>query len=72
MAQVRTIAKVVTHYLIHVVTTCVMNQFGSHWLLLIALTTIINLIVAMEFEVDPIVNESVTFDLFDGEHKLAA
>lgn len=61
------IAKVVTHYLIHVVTTCAMNQFGGHWLLLIALTTIINLIVAMEFEVDPIVNENVTFDLFDVE-----
>jgi hypothetical protein len=63
MAQVRTIAKVVTHYSIHVVTTCVMNQFGSHWLLLIALTTIINLIMDVEFEMDPIVNENVPFDL---------
>jgi hypothetical protein len=67
MAQVQAIAKVVTRHLNHVVTTCVMNQFGGHWLLLIALTTIINLIVVVEFEVDPIVNENVTFDLFDVE-----
>jgi hypothetical protein len=67
MAQMQAIAKVVIHYLIHVLTTCVMNQFGGHWLLLVVLATIINLIVAVEFEVDPIVNKNVTFDLFDVE-----
>jgi len=50
-----------------VVTTCVMNRFGGHWLLLTTLITIINLIVVVEFEVDPIVNENVTFDLSDVE-----
>ncbi len=63
MAQVRAIAKVVSHYLIHVVRLCVMNQIGGHWLLLTTLTIIINLIVGVEFEVDSIVNENVAFDL---------
>jgi hypothetical protein len=45
-----------------VTTSCVMNQSKGHWLLSDALAIAINLIVAMEFEIDPL-DGSETFDL---------
>ncbi len=45
-----------------VTTSCVMNQSKGHWLLSYALAIAINLIVAMEFEIDPL-DGSETFDL---------
>jgi hypothetical protein len=41
-----------------------MNQSKGDWLLLDALATIINLIVVMEFEANPLVDANETFDLF--------
>jgi hypothetical protein len=57
-AQVWAIMEIVIHFLNHVVMTCVMNRSRNHWLLS-------NLIVIMEFEVDPLVDGNETFDLFD-------
>jgi hypothetical protein len=37
-----------------------LNQFRGHWLFLDALTTIINLIVAMESKANPLVDNNET------------
>jgi hypothetical protein len=39
-----------------VVIACVLNESKGHWLLFNALMTIINLIVAMESQLDPFVD----------------
>ncbi len=62
--QVWVIVKILIHFLNPIVTTCVMNQSKGDWLLLDALATIINLIVVMEFEANPLVDANETFDLF--------
>jgi len=61
------IDEAIIHYLNHVVTTCILNQSRGHWLLSNALATMINLIMVMEFEIDPLVDGNDTFDLFDVE-----
>jgi len=61
------IDETITHCLNHVVTTCVLNQLRGHWLLSNALAIVINLIVVMEFETDPLVDGNETFVLFDVE-----
>ncbi len=58
------IDEVIAHCLNHVVTTCVFNQSRGHWLLSNALAIVINLIVVMEFETDPLVDGNETLDLF--------
>ncbi len=50
-----------------VVSTCVLNQSKGHWLLFDALVTIINLILAMEFQPNPFVDGNETCDQFDVE-----
>jgi ABC-type xylose transport system permease subunit len=47
------ITKIVITCLIMVVTAYVLNQSKGHWLLSNALITVINLIMAMEFQLDP-------------------
>lgn len=47
------IVEIVTTCLIMVVTTYVLNQSKGHWLLFDALMIVINLIMAMEFHLDP-------------------
>ncbi len=49
------------------VIACVLNQSTDHWLLLDVLMTIINLIMAMESQLDPLVDGSETCDQFDVE-----
>jgi hypothetical protein len=49
-----TIAKTITHCLNLVVMTCAMNQSRSHWFLLYSLIIVINLLVAMDFETNPL------------------
>jgi hypothetical protein len=44
------------------VSTCMLNQSRGHWLLFDALATIINLILAMEFQPNPFVDGSETCD----------
>jgi hypothetical protein len=61
------IDEAIIHYLNHVATTCILNQSRSHWLLSNALATMINSIMVMEFETDPLVDGNDTFDLFDVE-----
>jgi hypothetical protein len=47
------ILEVIVTYLNLVVTAYVLNQSKGHWLLSDALVTVINLIMAMEFQLDP-------------------
>jgi len=47
------IVGIITHCLNLMVITCVMNQSQGHWLLSNFLTTIINLIMAMESKANP-------------------
>jgi hypothetical protein len=51
---VQAIVKNVIIYLNHVVSACVMNQSKGHGLLFDALSTIINLTMALEFEPNPL------------------
>jgi hypothetical protein len=44
---------------------CVLNQSKRHWLLFDALVTIINSILAMEFQPHPFVDGGETCDQFD-------
>jgi hypothetical protein len=55
------IAEVVIICLNPMVTKCVMNLCKRHWLLSYVLATAINLIMAMEIELDPFVDGSETF-----------
>jgi len=48
-----------------VVSTCVLNQCRRHWLLFDPLVSTINSILAMEFQPNPCVDGSETFDQFD-------
>ncbi len=50
----RTIVKNVITYLKHVVSACVMNQSEGHGLLFDALSTIIDLTMALKFELNPL------------------
>jgi hypothetical protein len=49
------------------VSPCVLNQSRGHQLLSNALVTVINLIMAMEFQLDPFIDGSETCDQFDVE-----
>ncbi len=50
----------ITHCLNLVVMACVLNQSRGHWLLLNALTIVINLIVVMESKANPLVDGNET------------
>jgi hypothetical protein len=65
-AQIWAIAKTIIHCLNLVVTTCTMNQSKGHWLLSYALIIVINLLMAMDFETDPLDGNEI-FNLFDVE-----
>jgi hypothetical protein len=64
---VRAIVEAITTCMNLLVTTCVLNQSRGHWLLLDVLVTIINLIMAIESQLDPLVDGSETCDQFDVE-----
>jgi hypothetical protein len=49
------------------VTTCVLNQSKGHWLLFDVSMITINLIVAMEFQPNSLIDGSETCDQFDVE-----
>jgi hypothetical protein len=49
------------------VTACVLNQLWGHWLLFNVLVITINLIMAMESQLDSLVDGSETCDQFDVE-----
>jgi len=53
-AQMWTIAKTITHCLNLVVMTCAMNQSRGHWFLSYSLIIVINLLVAMDSETNPL------------------
>jgi hypothetical protein len=66
-AQMWAIVEFVITSLNLVVITCVLNQSRSHGLLSNVLMTIINLIVAMKSQLDPLVDGIETCDQFDVE-----
>ncbi len=60
------IAETITHCLNLVVMACAMNQSKGHSFLSYSLTIVINLLVVMDFEIDPL-DGNENFNLFDVE-----
>ncbi len=64
------VTEVVIMCLNPMVFTCVLNQSKGYQLLSNALVIVINLIIAMKFQLDPFVDGSETYDQFDVEFQI--
>lgn len=62
-AQVWGIVEAIITYLYPLMGACIMNQFKGHWLLFDSFNNIINLIMELEFESNPLVDGDEAFDL---------
>ncbi len=66
-AQVWAIIEVITSYLNSIVSTCVMNQSRSHWLLSDTLTITIAFTINMEITLFPCFTGLEIFESFENE-----